>query len=317
MPTLPDALRGRAFTTAEALAEGVARRSLYGASFRSLHPGRGVWCAADEPLTLALLLGADRLVLPSDAAVSHLTGLRLHLPEALSGVPLSPRHWSTNSATRTHCRDITLHRRQAPLTRHEVLGIPVLGPDRCLVDAAISLRLADIVRIGDALIRAELTSPDDFCEYAWSRHLHGVRRSRASGWRMRERVDSFAETDVRLILNSSGLPDPEVNGEIHVPDRTRPWHGDLVLRQWKVVVEYDGWHHERSAQQRRIDILRRESLEADGWLVVILTAEDLRSATVLVGRVWRALAARGYKGRPPVYDHTRIRDLYRHPKPLG
>lgn len=311
----PELLRGRPFTTAEAEAHGIARRSLYGARFRLLHRGRGVWCFADEPLTLTLLLAADRLILPADAAISHITGLRLYLPEALEAVPHSPRHWSTNTSTKVRSRDVVLHRRQAPLWTQELAGLRILGPDRCLVDAAISLPLAEIIRIGDALIRAGLTTPDDFAQFAWGRDLHGVRRSRTSAWRMQENVDSFAETDARLIMSVCGLPEPEVNGEIFTPGRSRPWHGDLVLHPWKIDVEYDGWHHERSASQRRIDILRREALEADGWLVVSLTAQDLHSATTLVGRVWRALLSRGYTGAEPTYNLVELEELRRDPKP--
>ncbi|WP_313405219.1 hypothetical protein [Aeromicrobium sp.] len=315
MDPVPDNLRGRPFTTAQAEAAGVGRRRLYGSGFRSLHPGRGVWCLADEPLTFPLQLAADRLILPPDAAVSHVTGLRIYLPEALGSTPISPRHWSTNTPRKVRSEHVVLHRRQESLWTQEVDAVPILGPDRCLVDAAISLPLADIIRIGDALIKEGLTAAEAFTEFAWSRHLHGVRRSRLSAWRMRARADSFAETDARLVLNVCGLPEPEVNGVIVVPERVEPWHGDLVLRKWKIDVEYDGWHHERSAAQRRVDILRRESLEAAGWLVVVLTADDLRSVTTLVGRVWRALVGRGYEGMPPTYNHVELEELRRDPKP--
>src|SRR5690606_24754193 len=157
-------------------------------------------------------------------------------------------------------------------------------------------------------------SPEVFTDFAWRHSLHGVRRSRKSGWLMREKTGSFTETQARLAMSICGLPEPEVNGPIHTRGRTEPWHGDLVLRPWRIVVEYDGWNHDRSAGQRRIDILRRESIEAEGWLVVVLTAADLRSVSTLVGRVWAALVARGYDGRPPTYPRAEIEELHRHPK---
>lgn len=314
MSTIPDGLRGRPFTTAEAEALGVSRKRLRGSAFQLLHPGHGVWSTADTPQTLEFLLAADRLVLPPDAAVSHVTGLRLYLPKDLRDLPLTPRHWSTNSPAQRRTAKIVLHRRQSRLHPRHLEPIPLLGPDRCLVDAAISLSLAEIVQVGDALIRAGHTSPEVFNTFAWGRSLHGVRRSRQSGWRMREKAGSFTETQARLAMSICGLPDPEVNGPIHTSGRAQPWHGDLVLRPWRIVVEYDGWHHERSAGQRRVDIVRRESIEAEGWLVVVLTAEDLRSVPTLVGRVWRALVKRGYDGRPPVYSRADLEELHRHPK---
>lgn len=310
--SVPDELRGSPFTTAQARAVGVTPGQLRGPNYRSLHPGHGVWCVVDEARTLKVLLAADQLILPRDAAVSHVTGLRLHGIE-VGGT--SKRHWSTNTPAQRRSPDLIVHRRQALLHAESVGGIRVLGPDRCLVDAAISLSLREIVRIGDALIRSDRTSPDVFAEFAWSRHLHGVARSRMSAWRMRERVDSFSESDVRLIMEAAGLPQPEVNGPIAVdqPER-RNYHGDLVLRRWKLVIEYDGWHHERSASQRQIDILRREALEAAGWLVIVLTANDVAQPATLVGRVWRALAFRGHPGPPPRFDRATLHELWRSPK---
>lgn len=316
MAPLPPALRGRPFTTAEAIALGVTKGQLYGPSFHLLHRGHGVWCGADQPRTLGLLLAADRLILPPDAAVSHATGLYLHLPDDFPEGPelRSPRHWSTNSTRQARSADVVLHRRQALLRPTRVGDLPVLSPERCLVDAAISLSQAEIVRGGDAMARAGLLTPDDFAEFAWTHHLHGVQRSRMSAWRMRERVGSFTETDARLIMAVCGLPEPETNGAIEVADG-RTWHGDLVLRPTRIVVEYDGWHHERSASQRRIDLMRRESLEADGWLVIVLTADDLRTPPTLVARVWRALVSRGHTGRLPTYPAAELAELVRLPKP--
>lgn len=316
MASIPPALRGRPFTTAEALALGVTKHRLHGPAYALLHRGHGVWCVADEPRTLRLLLDADRLILPPDAAVSHVTGLHLHLPDDF---PAStslhpPRHWSTNTSSQARSPDVTLHRRQARLHPVGVDHLPVLSPQRCLVDAAIGLSQAEIVRFGDALVRAGRLTPEGFAEFAWTRHLHGVRRSRMTAWRMRERVGSFKETDARLIMVVCGLPEPETNGVITVEDG-RTWKGDLVLRRWRIVVEYDGWYHERSAGQRRIDIMRRESLEADGWLVIILTVDDLRSPPTLVARVWRALVSRGYTARLPNYPAAELRELTRLPKP--
>src|SRR5690606_19727144 len=137
---------------------------------------------------------------------------QLYLPNQLDRPLDVPRNWSTNTASQTRSKSIALHRREARLQPRFIGQIPVVRPERGLVDAAISLSLAEIIRIGDALIRADLTSPSAFIEYAWNRHLQGVCRSRMGAWMIGENVDSFTETDVRLVLFESGLPAPETNG---------------------------------------------------------------------------------------------------------
>jgi hypothetical protein len=85
------------------------------------------------------------------------------------------------------------------------------------------------------------------------------------------------ESDVRWIIFSARLPDPVPNLPIFDAYGVQIAKGDLAYPLYKVVVEHDGWHHERDAAQRQRDHLRRERLEAEGWLVVVITAEDFRN----------------------------------------
>lgn len=306
----PDELRGAPFTTRHAEAVGVTRKMLRGPSYVSLHPGRGVWAVADEPRDLAFLLQGDQLILPPDAVVSHETGLRVHGIDIGSN---TVRHWSTNGPAKRNSDHLVLHRRRAQLRAIEVNELPVLPAERCLVDAALHLSHRDIVRAGDALAAAGLISPERFENYVWRHRLHGVRRSRRNAPLVREKVDSFRETDLRLVMVHCRLPEPEVNGTVVDESGRFLARCDLVLRRWKIVVEYDGWHHERSAHQRRKDILRREALEAAGWIVIIVTAADLEAPASLVGRVWRALVSRGYGGRAPRFDRRSLLEIWRQP----
>ena len=77
------------------------------------------------------------------------------------------------------------------------------------------------------------------------------------------------------------------------------WRGDLVYETNKVLVEYDGWHHERDARQRQRDRKRREQLEAAGWRVIVVTSQDLNSPSLIPLRVHAALRDHGYRGPRP------------------
>jgi very-short-patch-repair endonuclease len=292
---IPETLQGRPFTTAEAQELGLSRTVLGGRRFRNVF--RGVWVCTDVNMTLDAKIAAARLVIPDDAVVSHVTALRVL---GVGCVPAEPLHFSTNTDLRGWQPGIVLHRRQGTL--HPVIahGISTVGPDRAFVDSALLLSFRDRVRAGDELVRLGLTTPDRLRQYAEARHLDGVVRARRAAVYVRSRVDSVKETDLRLLLRFARLPEPEVNGVIVNDVGLFVARGDLVYRRFRVVVEYDGWHHERSARQRRKDILRRERLEAAGWTVVIVTVADMQDPLGIVRRVHAALVAGGYDGPAPV-----------------
>ena len=59
------------------------------------------------------------------------------------------------------------------------------------------------------------------------------------------------------------------------------------------MIEYDGLHH-LETRQRRLDLRRREELERDGWLFVVLISDDVYTDPVAtVERIRWALVERG------------------------
>jgi len=301
---VPAVLRGRAFTRAEALEHGITRRMLQSTRFVMIHPG--IYAETDLEQTLDVLVRADLLALPPDACVSHVTALHWY------GVTIGStqtRHYSTNTGAQTRLNGVTLHRRLGRLSPRRVRDIPVLGPDRTLVDCGTILDTVDLVRAGDWLVRLGLTTPETAQRYSNGRHLDGVVRTRSAATLVRTKVDSVRETDVRLTLVACRLPEPETNATIRDERGQFLARGDLVYRRWKIVVEYDGWHHERDAAQRSKDILRRERLEAAGWRVIVITSSDMRHPISVVARVWEALVSAGYSGPVPAYNRARIRTL--------
>lgn len=300
----PDSIRARAFTVAEAKALGLTRRMLQSKRFVMIH--RGIYVAADLELTLDVLVRADLLALPPDTCVSHTTAL--HWLGVNIG-PTQPRHYSTNTSSQTRLNNVVLHRRIGTLHPRILDGVRVLGPDRTLVDCGTLLNRVDLVRAGDWLVRHGLTSPTVVRDYSSSRHLDGVVRTRASALHVRPRVDSVRETDLRLTLVACHLPEPETNVEIRDDAGRFLARSDLVYRRWKIVIEYDGWYHERSAAQRSKDIHRRERLEKVGWRVIVIVSTDMRDPSSVVARVWEALVGAGYTGAPPDYDRAAIRKL--------
>lgn len=284
----------RPFTTAQARTAGITRDQLAGPRFRRLY--RGTYVADGARVDLRTWISAARLLLPPDAAVSHLTAARLFgfgLPDD------GDVEFSTNTRHPRRIPGVVLHRRRGTLHPREVAGLPVLGPDRTFVDLALRLRLPELVAFGDHLVHRGLTTIDTLLWYVDSRHLDGVRRARRVAPLVRAGAESPPETVVRLMLRFARLPEPEVNGVITDESGQFLARGDLVYRLWRVVVEYDGMHHARDLRTRQPDIRRRELLEATGWTVIVITAADLGRPASVPARVFDALAQHGYSGPQP------------------
>lgn len=293
---VPVQLRGREFSTADARAAGLTAAQLRGPSVQRVR--RGWYRVAGDEVSLRDRLLAARRALPDDAAASHVTALQLR------GVDVGSRqvlHFSTSTDAQTELSDIVLHRRNHRLTRYEVDGVICLGPERSFVDAATLLGVRHLVRAGDGLVAAGFTRPIELVDYAVTRHIDGVVRARRAALLVRERVESVRETDVRLLIVAAGLPEPECNVELWSEDQTWLARVDLCVERWRVVIEYDGWQHERDADQRQKDIYRLERLAAAGWSVVVVTSADLKQPISVVVRVYEALHRRGYRGQPPTF----------------
>lgn len=294
---LPGPLARRAFTRAEALAAGVdvnrLRRGDLDSPWRSVRVPRA---APDDPIALhrALLR-----TLPPGTAFSHTTALRLlgvEIPRELDDDAVHVR--LPVAGTRPRRRGITAHavREIGPLVR--VGGLPVSAPHVAWFDCA---RLPEVdvdtlVVLGDATLRrrtsvsslAKLASAVD----ATLPRAPGRARARRALLDVRPRTDSNQETRTRLLLVRNGLPCPEVNEPIVSPSGKFLALPDMLFRAQRTVVEYDGEVHRVQRALWVRDIHRRERLQAAGWTVITVTADDLRQRPLqVVSRVRSALLA--------------------------
>ena len=106
---------------------------------------------------------------------------------------------------------------------------------------------------------------------------------------LNDRAESPRESILRVILVRFGLPLPEVNYPITASGRR--YRADLAFPDRKVIVEYQGGYHHDPEQWRR-DMTRISRLEAAGWFVVQVNANDLDDPKELAERVRRVLAFR-------------------------
>ncbi|SDQ48948.1 endonuclease domain-containing protein [Quadrisphaera sp. DSM 44207] len=294
---LPLELRGRPFTVLEALQLGMTRDQLRGPHLRAPH--RGVRVPAALPDTLRVRCAAARLVLPEAAAVSGPTGVALWgLPQPLGAPDVleGPLHVVVPPPRRApRLPDVEAAQSRFAPSRLTRRGLPVLHPVHLWCDLAPDLPLDDAVALGDA-VRRRWARAEALTEAVRSREgQRGAEQLRRVLALVRHPVDSAMETLARLQLTRAGLPEP-VCGRDVVVDGAWVARPDLSWPEVRVAVEHDGDHHRTDPHQWRSDVRRKQLLEACGWRVVVLTADDLlRRPEQTAALVASALRERGLR----------------------
>lgn len=291
---VPPQLLQRPFTPAQAAALGLSADVLRGARFWT--PMRGVRAARELPDSFELRCQALAL-LASEAAFSHLSAARLcdlPVPRQRSplGVALAEPLEVTSPGLPRRIRGVRAHHGQLGADVRIVRGLPVTCGARTWADLAGRLGLDDLVVLGDAVLRQGWADLVELSAWAARPRRRGAARMRAAIALLEPRTDSPMETRLRLLLIRAGLGRPAANCDVIVDGEwlARP---DLSYPALRIAIEYDGDHHRTDRRQWQRDIGRRRVLEDAGWLVIVVTADDvLRRPEQLVERVRRAIASR-------------------------
>lgn len=182
--------------------------------------------------------------------------------------------------------------RQADIIDTEIVrvhGMLVTSAARTYTDIAWHLALPDIVAVGDAVLRDHALSLEELARVVGRRLRYpGKVKARAALPLLNPRSWSPQESRLRCHIALAGLPDPEVNGVITDAAGNFLACCDLVFRDLRVVVEYDGAVH-ADPEQRRKDAARRSLLRQHGWWVVEIVDIDLRDPRRALARIAAAL----------------------------
>jgi hypothetical protein len=303
---LPAHLLGRPFSRREALAAGVTGRMLEHPRIQQVFPS--VYTLVGTSLTDLQIVDAADLALPDDARASHLTRLRRL---GLDYGPLRPLHFTVGRDLHLDIPGIFLHR---------TVVMPPASPDgvcaeAAFVGAAATLRIVDLVKVGDWLLhRGHLTRDSLLHRITRDPWRPGAGAAMAVLPLIDERSRSLPESETRLLLQFAGLPVPEVNRDVADDDGVFLGCGDLVYLLWKLLIEYEGRQHAFDVAQFEGDIDRYAGFRRDGWAYVQVTRRKLGHPRALVLEVHRALVSRGYDGPPPRFG-PRWRSLFARPVP--
>jgi hypothetical protein len=254
---------------------------------------RGLYVTRSGDLDLAARCRAWAGVLPADAAFGLSTAAVLHgvggrLPPELHVVLRPRRVLPQRAGIRVHSRTLE----DEDVT--EIDGLRVTSGPQTYLDLAATLFPADLLALGDALLRAGRMDAEGLRRRLLrADRVRGVTRARQWAPHLTAAAGSHPESSLRYALLTSDLPDPEV--QVPICDR---WgrevaHADLGYSRWKVALEYEGRQHAETEQFGR-DIDRYSLMAADGWLILRFASRHLGGSTTVVGRTRRALLSRGW-----------------------
>ncbi|WP_291039420.1 DUF559 domain-containing protein [Herbiconiux sp.] len=299
---LPDPLIGRAFTVAEARSAGLGEGRLRSADL--VRPYHGVRARAPDVSTTSALAAAYQRRAPASHFFSHLTAARLWrvpLPRGDAAHPLDvavlkPEGLPRSAAVRGH----RLVPQGVEVTERFGLRVAdaastwcqlgaLLGHDD-LVAAADHLVLRPAFpEAGDARPYVELT---DLAERASSYRSPGAALLRRAIGDVRQGVESRPETHLRLLIVRGGLPEPEPGAAVLDSRGAFVARVDLLYRELRVIVEYDGEQHRTDDRQYEKDLRRLEHLRELGWTVVVVRGSGLyRHPAETVRRIAAALGS--------------------------
>jgi hypothetical protein len=276
---LPPALRERPFDVGAADRAGVSRERL---RRRDLdRPTRSIrWSSTAPPEGIARIR-AFRPVLLQGQFVSHTSAARLW------ELPVPREHQDDDRVHVTSVRPAAQMRRtsvvghRADPTRALVRqrwGMPASTPASLWVECGALLGLDDLVVLGDAVVTSS-TCRTDIDELRAVLALHGscrgARRLRAALELIRVGAGSPQETRCRLVIVRAGLPEPQLQVDVHDEQGSFVGRVDMAWPENRVLVEYEGDHHRTDLEQWAADIRRYRELERLGWTVLRWTRTDL------------------------------------------
>ncbi|MHA6624706.1 hypothetical protein ACU61A_04760 [Pseudonocardia sichuanensis] len=179
----------------------------------------------------------------------------------------------------------------------ELEGVRVLPLDRVIADLLCLLRPQDALAVADQALGAARASHELFRRQVAARlerrlDPRGTVRAASLLDLASERVDSPAESWIRLKIVENGFPVPEVNWPVTDAAGKEIYRLDLAWPQLRIMLEYDGVA--AHAGQEEHDRARRADLERRGWIVVVATLEDLRAFSRVLAALRSAFRARGY-----------------------
>jgi very-short-patch-repair endonuclease len=284
----------RPFSRADARRAGIGLGELLSHRFHKIF--YNCYIASTVPITTELRAEAALGISPPGSYASHFTAAQIWgavVPD------VSDVHVTVPGQTgRTVRRGVKSHAAADGAATTRFRALPITTPEQTFLDlAAAGLDLVALVVLGDSLIKACGTAARELFDATMAWRGKGAKLARRAAHYVRDGVDSAMESRLRMLVVLAGLPVPQVNFILRHPDGSWRMRFDLCYPALKLIIEYDGRQHAKNSAQWQRDLKRREVLDALGWRIIVITADDFYNAPEqILARVRAALIERGATG---------------------
>ena len=296
---LPIGVDPAAFGIAEAKRLGVSRGRTRSTSLTV--PYHGVRTTGQVRSTLERAIAYSHWMAPTQF-FSHLTAaelLGLRLPEGFRAGDLHVSSVPPSRAPRS--RGVIGHQASPLFALEAAYSLPVSSAIDTWLMLASSLSVDELTVMGDGLV-SRLRPATDVTglasALAGAAGRRGLGRLISALKQIRPNTDSARETLLRLVVVRAGFPEPEVNGAIVNSFGATVAHGDLVFRDCRTILEYDGGHHRADERQFNIDIDRLDQLMEEEWRVIRVNKNLMARRATLLGKIETALMRGGWMRDP-------------------
>lgn len=294
MKPIPPELSAGAFTRERALALGVTPKMLRGKRFERVY--YEVYRLASGPMSYDTRVEAARLALPEHA---QLTGISRIRELGLDFGPLLPIHFVVEGDLHLDLNGVFLHRTKAMAP----LADGRMSAEGAFISYCSLARVIDAIKVGDWLLCNEHMNLQLLIEIAGA-HLWraGAHEALYVANFLTDRSRSLKESETAACLTFAGLPTPEFNARLEIVGREVI--GDLVYVPLRLVIEYEGRHHQEERDQYNKDIDRYKVMRDHAYRYVQVTDERLGRPQRMVRQVHEEMCRAGYDGPPPAFGET-------------
>jgi very-short-patch-repair endonuclease len=182
---------------------------------------------------------------------------------------------------------VVVHQTRRPLDPIVRGGLTVTTAARAAVDVAVTAaRRSEVDHVVSHVLQRGLTTVEQLVE-----ETRGLGR-RANAWLRAAVADaargmrSVGESDLRRVVRSAGLPEPEWNAPVRTPFGT--YFVDALWREQRVGAEADGAGFHLSAQDWSEDLVRQNVIHGVGIVLMRFPVRRLRSSPERCGEELRA-----------------------------